>query len=454
MDVDLKISKLDKIKVTPIDMKDVDNESIKSMKIEVVDKSPRFEYQINSQNNFIKTRRDNNDNINDLELVWTDLTITANVPQGSCCKKTSKDKILLNKVSGRVKSGECLAILGSTGAGKTTLLNYLSRKIESSNLKFDGNYLMNSEPINPEVFYNIATYVMQDDILEATMTPKEILMFTAKMKFNLDQKTIEKKVFNMISDLHLNHCQNTRIGDNIVRGVSGGERKRTSIGVELISDPKIIFMDEPTTGLDSYNAYELILLLRKLAEKDKIVIFTIHQPSSQIYDLMDKINILALGKTVYFGPQDQCYNFFEYLKIPIPISYNPFEHFMEMTNLSTVLLPKVLTEYPGLNKIENIQERYEVYVSNLNTSYEAIKKNYIDESSTMKGISVETKKYIKENDIKRGFFYQFALIFARTMIITMRNPKVLVIKIVQGLFTALLIAILFVRVRIFFTNFR
>jgi ABC-type multidrug transport system ATPase subunit len=350
-------------------------------------------------------------------------------------------------VSGRVKSGECLAILGSSGAGKTTLLNYLSRKIESSSLKVEGNVSLNSENISSKEFDSIASYVMQDDILEATMTPTEILMFTAKMKFKLPLEKIEQKVFDMIQDLNLKKCQNTRIGDKITRGVSGGERKRTSIGVELISDPKIIFLDEPTTGLDSYNAYELIQLLKNLSQKNRMIIFTIHQPSSEIYGLLDKINILALGKTIYFGPQKKCFECFDNLKIPVPLKYNPFEHFMEVTNVATIEDPKILSNFPELNSIENKLDKYSSYISNLNGSFERIKNEFFDFTPTVRGFTEETKQNIIDKGIRQNFFYEFGLIFGRNMVISRRNPKVLYMKIAQAIVTALLVSLLFVRVK-------
>jgi len=193
---------------------------------------------------------------------------------------------------------------------------------------------------------------MQDDILEATMTPLEILLFTAKLKLNLPPLEIEKKVNQMISELNLQKCKTTPIGNHIQRGVSGGERKRTSIGVELISDPKIIFLDEPTTGLDSYNAFEVVKNLCELAElEEKIIIFTIHQPSSELFSLLHKIFILADGKTVYFGDKDNSIDFFnDHLRLNYPLNYNPFEFFIEMTNFEVFYNEKV-NEILTYNKI-------------------------------------------------------------------------------------------------------
>ena len=128
---------------------------------------------------------------------------------------------MLNNVSGKVKSGEMLAIIGSSGAGKTTLLNFLSGKIESGGLEKSGQILLNNQLISPRYYDLITSYVMQDDVLEQTMTPLEILLFTAKMKLNLSLDEIERKVHKMIIDLNIYKCRNTRIGNALQRGVSG-----------------------------------------------------------------------------------------------------------------------------------------------------------------------------------------------------------------------------------------
>lgn len=270
-----------------------------------------------------------------------------------------------------MKSGEALAIVGSSGAGKTTLLNFLSKKIDISDLNFNGEITLNNQPIDQKLFDKMSSYVMQDDILEGTMTPLEILLFTAKLKLDDSTEQIEIKVNKMISDLNLRNCQNTRIGNSIERGVSGGERKRTSIGVELISNPKIIFLDEPTTGLDSFNAFEVLTLLRKLSsEEGKIVIFTIHQPSSELFDLLDKICILALGKNLYFGGKDQSIDMFRYNSLDLPPNYNPFEFFIEVSNYTSVEDKKILLKYPELNNIEDTQDKYKAYVDKLSNNFD------------------------------------------------------------------------------------
>jgi ABC-type multidrug transport system ATPase subunit/ABC-type multidrug transport system permease subunit len=383
----------------------------------------------------------------DMELSWKDIRIIAKPKaKGFCKKQITEEKVLLNNVNGRVKSGEALAIIGASGAGKTTLLNFLSRKIQATSLKITGEVTLNSMPIEDEKFMAIASYVMQDDILEPMMSPQEILIFTATMKLMIPKQEIDKKVKNMISDLHLTKCQNTRVGNNMMRGVSGGERKRTSIGVELISDPKIVFLDEPTTGLDSYNAYEVIQLLRTLAEKGKIIIFTIHQPSSEIYQLLDKLCILALGQTVYFGPQESCYDHFEKCKIPVPLNYNPFEHFIEKTNIMAIGEKSIRDLVPEIQEDMEKQKQYEKYIQYLNGIYERNKADYVDDSPPVTGFDQSLLEMVKDHSQNRGFCFEFFLLFGRGMVVTMRNPKLLAGKIAQIAITGAIIAILFVNV--------
>ncbi len=236
---------------------------------------------------------------------------------------------------------------------------------------------------------------MQDDILEATLTPREILLFTAKLKLNVSEIEKEKRVDKMMKELNLGHCRDTQIGNNLIRGVSGGERKRTSIAVELISDPQIVFLDEPTTGLDSYNAYEVVQKICNLAQiEGKIILFTIHQPSSEIYSLLDKILILADGKTVYYGPAKKSLSFFtEELKINYPLNYNPFEFFLEITNyeiLNNRKIKQIKAYGDILNGTENMNDKEKL-------------KSYTDYISLLADIFSGKKKLTTFNEEKNNF---------------------------------------------------
>jgi len=325
---------------------------------------------------------------------------------------------------------------------------------------------------------------MQDDLLEAVMTPLEILLFTAKLKLHLPENIIEEKVSKMLSDLNLNNCKNTRIGNNTIRGVSGGERKRTSIAVELISDPKIVFLDEPTTGLDSFNAHEVIQKICQLARIErKIIIFTIHQPSSEIFSILDKILVLADGKTTYFGDRNGCIPFFdEELKLKYPGNYNPFEYFIEMTTFDVINNEKVkiIKAYSNiLNDIKNVnnndedikkQENYSKYISLISDIFNGKKRLVQDEENNFIETEVTINKnddnkenndniqrintikredldsFIKEKQKTKGFWYQFKMLFGRIMILSVRNSQRLFFKCMSNIFTAIFCVILFTNV--------
>lgn len=121
-----------------------------------------------------------------------------------------------------------------------------------------------------------------------------LILFSDFLKiFNLFQ------VENLINDLGLKNCANTLIGNTLIRGISGGERKRTSIGVELLNNPSLMFLDEPTTGLDSATALHVLLILKNLAKSGRTIISTIHQPSSEIFSVFDKLMLLVQGEIIY-----------------------------------------------------------------------------------------------------------------------------------------------------------
>ena len=166
------------------------------------------------------------------------------------------------------------------GSGKTTLLNYLSGKDPSSNLDKQGDVLVNGVDRSKIDFAKYVGYVQQEDVLLQTLTVRECLEFAARMKLPPDSNHSEV-VDKLIVSLGLEKAADTKIGGPLVKGVSGGERKRTSIGVELITDPSLIFLDEPTIGLDSFTAFHIVQILRSLSNLERtIIFFTIHQPSS------------------------------------------------------------------------------------------------------------------------------------------------------------------------------
>ena len=125
------------------------------------------------------------------------------------------------------------------------------------------------------------------------MTPEELFKFACQIRTRLSSLQIESRVSSLIKALHLEACKDTHVGDVLKRGISGGERKRTSIGYELITNPSVLFLDEPTSGLDSVSALKVIELLRPAAQRGMTILATIHQPSSKIFNCFDRVMVLS-----------------------------------------------------------------------------------------------------------------------------------------------------------------
>ncbi|CAK84182.1 unnamed protein product (macronuclear) [Paramecium tetraurelia] len=312
--------------------------------------------------------------MNGLTLTFQNLNYIVNQTKTS----KSQRRMILNNISGICPAGKVTAILGASGAGKTSLLNILAKRISTkSNVEISGDILANGNNYDAEKFARFSGYVMQNDILFGTLTVKETLEFVATLKYT-DENEKNQKVYQVIQALKLEKCQHTLIGNEMIKGISGGERKRTSIGVELVREPQCILLDEPTSGLDSFTAFVIINLLKQLSVVSKrTIIFTIHQPSSDIYLLFDQIFLLAKGKFVYQGQRDRMIEYFQSIGFDCPKHANPLDHFisiMQNDQDESLDLQDLFREYENqilpiiesqLSRIQPTQIQKELYQASL-----------------------------------------------------------------------------------------
>lgn len=192
----------------------------------------------------------------------------------------------------------------------------------------DADIRMGGVRIDPNKNVKVRTifaFVAQEDALHEASTPRQALKFSARLR--LPRSTTEKEIDDfvevLIDQLGLSSCSDTIIGGERKKEISGGEKKRVSIGVEMISQPEIIFLDEPTSGLDSFAAKEVMKLLQKLANAGTIVLFIIHQPSSDIFATFDSLILLNQGRLMYKGVASTINDDFAQLGYPIAPNYNP-----------------------------------------------------------------------------------------------------------------------------------
>jgi len=248
-------------------------------------------------------------------------------------EKGKSDKVILKDVFGQVPAQQTTAIMGPSGSGKTSLLNVLSgRSVTRSKLTVSCDVRLNNCAVNPaslEIRQQIA-FVSQDDSLHIASTPRESLRFSAKLRLSKEttDDELDRLTTQMLKELGLCDCADTIVGGALLKGISGGERKRTSVGVELVTKPSMVFLDEPTSGLDSFSALQLCQVLKKMSNAGASVMFTIHQPASDIFESFDHLILLNKGRVMYNGSVQDVPDYFGTRQQPLPPKYNPADWIM------------------------------------------------------------------------------------------------------------------------------
>ncbi|MBN3320188.1 ABCG8 protein, partial [Atractosteus spatula] len=237
----------------------------------------------------------------------------------------------------KVRSGQMLAIIGSSGCGKTSLLDIITCRDEGGTVK-SGEILVNGRTCTPQLVKKSIAHVRQDDRLLPHLTVRETLAFVAKLRLpaHFSQRQRDQRVDDVIAELRLRQCAHTRVGNEYVRGVSGGERRRVSIGVQLLWNPGILILDEPTSGLDSFTAHNLVMTLSRLARGNRLVLLSVHQPRSDIFQLFDLVVLLSSGSTVYCGAAQDMVQYFTALGYPCPRYCNPSDFYGKSVDLISI----------------------------------------------------------------------------------------------------------------------
>ncbi|KAK7269009.1 hypothetical protein RIF29_21724 [Crotalaria pallida] len=257
-------------------------------------------------------------------LTWKDLTVMVTLSNG-------ETQHVLEGLTGYAEPGTFTALMGPSGSGKSTLLDALSSRLVA-NAFLSGTILLNGR--KAKLSFGTAAYVTQDDNLIGTLTVRETISYSAHVRLPDKMPWSDKRalVESTIIEMGLQDCADTVIGNWHLRGISGGEKRRVSIAMEILTRPRLLFLDEPTSGLDSASAFFVTQTLRALARDGRTVIASIHQPSSEVFELFDQLYLLSGGKTVYFGQASEAYEFFAQAGFPCPALRNPSDHFLRCIN--------------------------------------------------------------------------------------------------------------------------
>ncbi|KAK5163056.1 uncharacterized protein LTR77_010991 [Saxophila tyrrhenica] len=247
-------------------------------------------------------------------FMWEDISVTVET------RRPKQKKTILSDVSGIVKKGELLALMGPSGSGKSTLLNALAQRTPP-NRSVTGISYINGCKVDEQLLRSRAAYVDQEDTLTGSLTVRETLEFAARISLpsSVDESERLMRVDTLLRRFGLMDLADNKIGTPIKKGISGGQKRRLSVASQLVTAPRILFLDEPTSSLDALTAWEVLYYLKQVAEKfNLIVILSMHQPSTRMFELCDKLLLLTEGGVAYNGPVRKLQLYFQDSGYEIP----------------------------------------------------------------------------------------------------------------------------------------
>ena len=394
---------------------------------------------------------------NPVVLSWADIEYNVQAKVKTDGKFVKANKTIVQPTTGFAMPGEMLALMGTSGSGKTSFLDCLGNRVLSKKVK--GSISFNGKHMNLKQQRKILSYVAQEDTLMGSLTVFETVMFAARFHygFSLTNDKLSVLVENTLHSMGLEDAANTVVGDIFRKGLSGGQKRRLSIAIELISCPAVLLLDEPTSGLDSSSAFSVVKYLKRVAlQGNHTIIMTIHQPSSEIWDMFDRFMLLSKGYTVYYGEaRNKTLEYFERIGYPCPTNYNPADFVLMLTNTDFKENRKSL--FPNLNE-ENIEPKKlnEVYRASeeykksgkpgKNFSMITSGSNYYDtnKEKTIAG-NASSGESLDEIDTDRStYISDFFYLNKRNMLNNIRNPGIFWMRFGMYFMLTLIIGLMFI----------
>ncbi|KAG6158116.1 hypothetical protein E4U35_005030 [Claviceps purpurea] len=305
-------------------------------------------------------------------------------------------KVILSNILGTCNPGEVTAIIGASGAGKTTFLDILARKNKRGSV--EGYFIVNGMKVHDSEFKKMVGFVDQEDTMLPTLTVHETILNSALLRLprGMSRLSKEHRVLEIERELGIHHIRDSLIGSDKGngRGISGGEKRRVGIACELVTSPSILFLDEPTSGLDAFNAYNVVESLVTLAKNyQRTVVFTIHQPRSNIVALFDRLVLLAKGNTVFSGPFAHCQSYFDSIGYKCPPGHNIADYLVDLT-----MQTRSKTSFGGASMIANAMSAGPSSTRAIRSS-DSVLSNSVGDDSTIETAATTRRRKSQQDSI-------------------------------------------------------
>ncbi|MCF0243499.1 MAG: ATP-binding cassette domain-containing protein [Bacteroidaceae bacterium] len=337
-----------------------------------------------------------------------------------------------------LRSGELVAIMGGSGTGKSTMMGILSgsQKPNSGSITINGEELYdNVERLKPYI-----GFVPQDDLLIAELTVYQNLLYTARFCYDkLSEQELDNRINKTLQDLDLMAIKDLRVGSALNKSISGGQRKRLNIALELIREPQILFLDEPTSGLSSADSEKVIHLLKNQTYQGRLVITCIHQPSSDIYKLFDRLWLLDLGGyPIYDGNPIEAVSYFK-----TAANYADADTAIcsMCGNINTEIVLNIV-DAKALDSNGQFTDKRKVSPEEWNKMYKETVLKVAEERDNQQGQTTQKKALPENKQLKPNVFKQFWIYIQRNFHTKLQDRQFLLIALLEAPILAFIVALL------------